>query len=313
MTKTPQVKQRNADYQRIMETIVSSIPSNWKAAHTKLERRKIGVTLSTRKVKARSDMRREKDIPLDAVIFFGDLNYRVEQPRPVIVSLHNTILKKTAPFVERNNLAASALRKRASKQRTADASDGRKPASVLEQATARNSSYFRHLPPGEVRTALENRLDRLLRSDQLNQQRSLGRAFKGFQEGNIRFPPTYKYDKNANQFDTSSKRRCPAWTDRILFYTRSEDAKSRSERVLGSAVQELSEGLSDLSGTIADRFRDSVGDHSIADMHSKVSKNTETRAPTEPERAKVELLEYYSVDARTSDHRPVCASFRVNF
>jgi inositol polyphosphate 5-phosphatase INPP5E len=44
-----------------------------------------------------------------------------------------------------------------------------------------------------------------------------GAAFKGFKEAKIIFPPTYKYDVGSQQFDTSSKQRAPAYTDRILY------------------------------------------------------------------------------------------------
>jgi inositol polyphosphate 5-phosphatase INPP5E len=44
-----------------------------------------------------------------------------------------------------------------------------------------------------------------------------GAAFKGFKEAKIYFPPTYKYDVGTQQFDTSSKQRAPAYTDRILY------------------------------------------------------------------------------------------------
>ncbi|XP_008968188.3 inositol polyphosphate 5-phosphatase K isoform X1 [Pan paniscus] len=38
-----------------------------------------------------------------------------------------------------------------------------------------------------------------------------------FQEGRLLFPPTYKFDRNSNDYDTSEKKRKPAWTDRILW------------------------------------------------------------------------------------------------
>jgi phosphatidylinositol-bisphosphatase len=62
----------------------------------------------------------------------------------------------------------------------------------------------------------ELRLD-LLRHDQLLRCIAEGRAFPGFAEGKISFPPTFKFDKGSNDYDSSHKQRIPAWTDRILF------------------------------------------------------------------------------------------------
>lgn len=39
-----------------------------------------------------------------------------------------------------------------------------------------------------------------------------------FMEGPINFPPTFKYDKNCNVYDTSKKMRVPSYTDRILYW-----------------------------------------------------------------------------------------------
>ena len=38
-----------------------------------------------------------------------------------------------------------------------------------------------------------------------------------FQEGEITFQPTYKFDKGTHIYDTSRKQRIPSWTDRILY------------------------------------------------------------------------------------------------
>ena len=57
----------------------------------------------------------------------------------------------------------------------------------------------------------------VLEFDQLNFLRSEGLVFSGYVEDPIRFVPTYKYDPGSNNFDTSSKQRVPAYTDRILY------------------------------------------------------------------------------------------------
>ncbi|XP_062522015.1 phosphatidylinositol 4,5-bisphosphate 5-phosphatase A-like [Corticium candelabrum] len=59
-----------------------------------------------------------------------------------------------------------------------------------------------------------NRLDELLGYDQLLQEQQKGTAFVGFSEGHVTFNPTYKYDKETQQYDTS---RVPSWCDRVLY------------------------------------------------------------------------------------------------
>jgi synaptojanin len=43
-------------------------------------------------------------------------------------------------------------------------------------------------------------------------------------EGEITFPPTYKYDLFSEDYDTSEKARAPAWTDRVLWKRRMQQA-----------------------------------------------------------------------------------------
>eukprot|EP01147_Barroeca_monosierra_P003317 gene3317-6001_t len=57
----------------------------------------------------------------------------------------------------------------------------------------------------------------LLCKDQLSISRADHIIFHDFEEAPISFPPTYKYDVNSDNFDTSEKQRAPAWTDRILY------------------------------------------------------------------------------------------------
>lgn len=60
----------------------------------------------------------------------------------------------------------------------------------------------------------------VLQHDQLKKQQECGAAFNNFLEGDIVFPPTYKYDLFSDDYDTSEKARAPAWTDRVLWRRR---------------------------------------------------------------------------------------------
>jgi len=57
-------------------------------------------------------------------------------------------------------------------------------------------------------------------ADQLQIEHGAGNVFQGFHEGQILFPPTYKYDLFSDDYDTSEKCRVPAWTDRVLWRRR---------------------------------------------------------------------------------------------
>lgn len=58
--------------------------------------------------------------------------------------------------------------------------------------------------------------DQLLKEIKYNR----GCRFRFFSEGPITFAPTYKYDRRSDEYDTSEKRRAPAWCDRVLWRSR---------------------------------------------------------------------------------------------
>lgn len=65
-----------------------------------------------------------------------------------------------------------------------------------------------------------DQLESILEKDQLTVQKEAGNVFNDFTEGEITFPPTYKYDLFSEDYDTSEKCRAPAWTDRVLWRRR---------------------------------------------------------------------------------------------
>ncbi|KAJ4302166.1 hypothetical protein N0V88_002302 [Collariella sp. IMI 366227] len=74
-------------------------------------------------------------------------------------------------------------------------------------------------------------LAKLLERDQLLVARRRNPAFKlrAFEELPITFAPTYKYDVGTDNYDTSDKRRSPAWCDRLLY--RCGSGRGRVEQV----------------------------------------------------------------------------------
>lgn len=54
--------------------------------------------------------------------------------------------------------------------------------------------------------------------DELNISKTSGKIFSSFEESNITFPPTYKYDTGLNSTDYNLTRN-PSWCDRILYKT----------------------------------------------------------------------------------------------
>lgn len=65
-------------------------------------------------------------------------------------------------------------------------------------------------------------LEKLRRHDQLNIERKEGRVFQGWQEGELNFAPTYKYQPGTDMYEQrpDKKLRAPAWCDRVLWLTK---------------------------------------------------------------------------------------------
>lgn len=82
-----------------------------------------------------------------------------------------------------------------------------------------------------VKSAIDNnKLSMLWEKDQLNMAKDSETVLEGFQEGPLKFPPTYKFDVGTDTYDTSGKKRKPAWTDRILWRLRATAPASTGKR-----------------------------------------------------------------------------------
>lgn len=72
-----------------------------------------------------------------------------------------------------------------------------------------------------VRSCINNQTYNLLWSkDQLTMMKKKEQLLQEFEEGPLDFQPTYKFDLNSDTYDSSGKKRKPAWTDRILWRLR---------------------------------------------------------------------------------------------
>ncbi|KAG7223504.1 hypothetical protein INR49_015497 [Caranx melampygus] len=77
-----------------------------------------------------------------------------------------------------------------------------------------------------VKSAIDNnKFPMLWEKDQLNMAKDSETVLEGFQEGPLKFAPTYKFDVGTN----TGKKRKPAWTDRILWRLRATAPASAAQ------------------------------------------------------------------------------------
>ena len=79
-------------------------------------------------------------------------------------------------------------------------------------------NYRINLENNNVRRLIEIQdYDELYKADEFKYAQKDSQYLGELKEGHITFDPTYKYDKNSDEYDSSAKVRVPAWTDRILY------------------------------------------------------------------------------------------------
>ncbi|XP_054065942.1 inositol polyphosphate 5-phosphatase K isoform X2 [Rissa tridactyla] len=108
-----------------------------------------------------------------------------------------------------------------------------------------------------VRESINNKRYNLLwEKDQLNMAKKKEAFLQDFIEGPLQFKPTYKFDLYSDVYDTSEKKRKPAWTDRILWRVKNlcqnaskEGEFSEEEQTisvtLNNYISHMSYGISD--------------------------------------------------------------------
>lgn len=79
----------------------------------------------------------------------------------------------------------------------------------------------------------------LLEHDQLRREMRGNHAFRlrSFEEAPITFAPTYKFDRGTDEYDSSEKRRIPAWCDRVLY--------TKTPRIVPISYQSYAVNVSD--------------------------------------------------------------------
>ncbi|KAM4544794.1 inositol polyphosphate 5-phosphatase K isoform 2-T2 [Odontesthes bonariensis] len=73
------------------------------------------------------------------------------------------------------------------------------------------------------------RLNLLWSKDQLIMMKKNELFLQEFEEGPLNFKPTYKFDRKSDTYDSSGKKRKPAWTDRILWRIKPKNLPSEDD------------------------------------------------------------------------------------
>ncbi|VDM33499.1 unnamed protein product [Hydatigera taeniaeformis] len=149
------------------------------------------------------------------------------------------------------------------------------------------------------------RIDTLMEYDQLKKAMKNDMVFLDFKEGEITFPPTFKYDKGTMNYDSSKKQRVPSYTDRVLYMAHNDFA-------LGHNVQ-----LDEMGRKVPQPTRERVvqSGPSTGSSLSTSSISTAEEYREEDmvmETSNLHLLAYNHLpNYITSDHRPVFARFHA--
>ncbi|KAF2095074.1 DNase I-like protein [Rhizodiscina lignyota] len=276
---------------------------NWDAAQITSRTRFDPITDSLGAVQGKGETIGDEDF----AFWFGDLNYRLQ-------GMPGDDVRRLLMLHTRNEYDL--------KTRNRSSSDTTNSSVPVEDSEDEDI----HIPANFDPASLQTTLDSLLPHDELYEQIKTRKAFHdGWREGAIKFMPTYKYDVGSvGIFDSSEKRRCPSWCDRILYRTRrdklaydnkfseEEEAKKRDEEIRERGIDQASEDDDVLFDSEYNPETDGDDydeyDEYVDDGQTQV---VETRAGFEDEIK----LEMYTSHQRvlSSDHKPLAAVFSFKY
>lgn len=263
----------------------------------------------------------------DFGFWFGDLNYRLDDiPGDDVRRL---LLLHTRNEYDVENKSKRRIDTELGYVNASSAdlpADAREPEEMISRAALEHAEVAEHIDPKSDPASLHTTLQSLLPHDQLRAQMRLRQAFhEGWQEGEIGFLPTYKYDiGSVGMFDSGEKKRSPSWCDRILYRSRKhmleaekkvrEEAESRKNDAEMKA-RGLDEAANENS-VLFDYDPDADGlaygdDYDEADDAAQNAELTQTREDSD---GLISIEQYISHQrVLSSDHKPLDAVFTITY
>ena len=262
----------------------------------------------------------------DFGFWFGDLNYRLED-------IPGGDVRRLLLLHTRNeyDVENKSKRKIDTELGYVDASsssdlptDVRNTEEMISRAALESAGVAEYIDPRSDPASLHTTLQSLLPHDQLRSQMKLRQAFhEGWQEGEIGFLPTYKYDiGSVGMFDSGEKKRSPSWCDRILYRSRQHkldaERKAKDDVVSQKKDAELkARGLDEAAdennilfdydpSTDGLAYGDDYDESEDAPHDAELTRSTEEDCIT---------IDQYVSHQRvlSSDHKPLDAVFTVTY
>ncbi|KAJ6107269.1 hypothetical protein N7523_008592 [Penicillium sp. IBT 18751x] len=270
----------------------------------------------------------------DFAFWFGDLNYRLDDISGDDVRQCLARHTVNAYDTARQEQQKSNSRRSSNVDANAEPESEFNPPSPMEGDEYAEPVSDEEIDPHNDPASLQTTISSLIVHDQLRMQQKKGTAFhRGWNEGQISFLPTYKYDVGSVAiFDSSEKRRGPSWCDRILYrsrrdmlkyeqqYRETEEARKRDKemeaRGLDKAVADdnvLFEYDPETDGADGGDGSDGAADVDDYNSDEDAATNSSQDLSKDPVEDVIRLHHYISHQGiLSSDHKPLDAIFTLN-